>query len=149
MTARTKRRRNKLGNPRPRDDAALSTAARLILFEQARLNRFARRLRQAKMLEGVAGQRPSPRRALNEALLDQIGLDDFFDRVARLRKRSGDGLDADRAARKAKRDRLQITAIHLVEAAAIDVEQPQRAVCDLAVDDLGLLDEREVAYAPQ
>jgi hypothetical protein len=38
------------------------------------------------------------RRALDEALLDQIGLDDLLDRVARLGQRGRDRLDADRAA---------------------------------------------------
>ena len=36
------------------------------------------------MPEGVAGEQPAARRALQEALLDQIRLDDVLDGVARL-----------------------------------------------------------------
>ena len=50
------------------------------------------------MAEGVRRQKPAARRALHEALLDEIGLDDVLDRVARLGQRGGDRLDADRAA---------------------------------------------------
>ena len=50
------------------------------------------------MAEGVRRQEPPARRALHEALLDEIGLDDVLDRVARLGERGGDRLDADRAA---------------------------------------------------
>src|SRR5665213_555661 len=66
--------------------------------EQSELRRIARRLGQAEMLEGVAGDQPPARRALQKALLDQERLDDLFDGVARLRQRGCECLDADRAA---------------------------------------------------
>ena len=57
------------------------------------------------MAEGVGGEQPAARRALDEALLDQERLDDLLDGVARLRQRRRDGLDADRAAAVVHRDR--------------------------------------------
>ena len=65
------------------------------------LQRLARRLGEAEMAEGVRGQQAAARRALHEALLDQIGLDDVLDRVARLGQRGRDRLDADRPAAEA------------------------------------------------
>ena len=56
------------------------------------------RLGEAHVPEGVAGEQAPARGALQEALLDQIGLDDVLDGVARLRQRRRDGLDAHRAA---------------------------------------------------
>ncbi len=75
----------------------------LVRPEQPELRRIARRLGQAEMAEGVAGDQPAARRALQEAALDQIGLDDVLDGVARLRQRGGDRLDADRAAAVVRR----------------------------------------------
>ena len=69
-----------------------------LLPEQPELRRLPRRLGEAEMAEGVAGQQAAARRALQEALLQQEGLDDVLDRVARLGERRRDGLDADRAA---------------------------------------------------
>src|SRR3954464_13247724 len=53
--------------------------------EQAELRRVARRLGEAEMAEGVRGQEPPARRALDEAFLDQERLDDFLDGITRLR----------------------------------------------------------------
>jgi hypothetical protein len=50
------------------------------------------------MGEGERRQHAAARRALDEALLDQIGLDDLLDGVARLAERRGKGVDSDRAA---------------------------------------------------
>ena len=50
------------------------------------------------MPEGVAGEQPAARRALQEALLDQERLDDLLDGVARLGQRRRDRLDPDRPA---------------------------------------------------
>ena len=50
------------------------------------------------MGEGLRRQHPAARRARDEALLQQIRLDDFLDGVARFGQTGSDGLDADRAA---------------------------------------------------
>lgn len=41
--------------------------------------------RKAKMLEGMHRQQPSARRAVEKALLQQVGFDDILDRIARFR----------------------------------------------------------------
>ena len=56
------------------------------------------------MAEGVRRQEPPARRALHEAELDEIRLDDVLDRVAGLGERGGDGLDPDRTAAELEGD---------------------------------------------
>src|SRR3984957_6691033 len=101
------------------------------------------------MFESVRGEQAAAWRALHEALLDQIGLDDLLDRIARLGQRGGDRLDADRAAAKTKGDGVEIAPVHLVEADRIDVEQAKRAVGDASGDAGGALDNGEIAHAAQ
>ena len=101
------------------------------------------------MAEGVRRQQPPARRALHEAQLDEIGLDDVLDRVARLGERGGDGLDADRAAAELDGDRVEIAPIHLVEPNDVDVEQLERAVGERARHALCAFDHGEVAHAPK
>ena len=101
------------------------------------------------MLERVRRQQPSARRALHEALLNQIGFDDLLDRVARLGKRGGDGLDADRAAAKTERDGVEITPVHLIEADGVDVEQFERPIGDFAGDEGCRFDDGEVSDTAQ
>ena len=72
--------------------------------EQSELRRIARGRREAEMAEGVGRQHAAARRALDEALLDQERLDDVLDRVARLRQRRRDRVDADRPAAVVVRD---------------------------------------------
>ena len=79
-------------------------------------------------------QQPPARRALQKALLDQIGLDDLLDRVARLGQRRGDRLDADRPAAVILGDRRQIAPVQRIEPARVDFEPLERLVGDLAVD---------------
>ena len=50
------------------------------------------------MAEAAIGQHAAARRALQQALLHQIRLDDFLDHVALLAQRRRQRLDADRAA---------------------------------------------------
>lgn len=58
----------------------------LILFatEQTELRRIARRFGEAEMTEGMRGQQPTARGALQITALDQIGFDNVLDGVARL-----------------------------------------------------------------
>src|SRR5215207_10478709 len=84
----------------------------LRLFEQVILRcRIARRLGYAEVAEGVRREHAPARGALNEALLDQIGLDDVLDGVARLGQRRRDRLDADRAATKRGRGQSKILTV--------------------------------------
>src|SRR3982075_3717629 len=83
----------------------------LRVAEQSELRRIARGLGKAEMLEGVRGQEPSARRALQIAALDQEGLDDVLDGIARLRQRRRHGLHADRPAAVVHRDGGEITPV--------------------------------------
>src|SRR5271168_2151971 len=91
--------------------------------EQSELRRIARRLGQAEVTEAVHGDEPSTRRALQEAALDEIGLDDVLDGVARLRQSGGQRLDADRTTAIVHRDGGEIPPVHAVEAGGIDFER--------------------------
>src|SRR2546423_9475563 len=95
---------------------ARQTLIPIAIAEQSELRRIARGLGQPEMAEGVAGDQPAARRALQEAALDQVGLDDVFDGVARLRQRGRERLDPDRTAAVVHRDRREIAAVHGVEA---------------------------------
>ena len=74
------------------------------------------------MPEGGIGEKPPARRALKKALLQEEGLDDVLDRVARLGKRGGDRLDTNRTAGEFLGDHQQIAPVHQVKADAVDVE---------------------------
>src|SRR3989442_14673218 len=76
----------------------------------------------------------TPRRALEESLLDEIGLEDVFDRVAFFADGGCEVVDADRAAGELGEHRLQELAIHDVETGGVDVEHRQRGIGDLARD---------------
>ena len=99
------------------------------------------------MAEGVGGEHAAARRALHEALLDQVGLDDLLDGVARLGERRGHCLDADRPAAVVLGNGAKIAAVHGVETGVIDLERKQRPVGKLAIDLLHLGGMGEVAHA--
>ena len=85
------------------------------------------------MGEGCGGQHAPARGARDEALLQQIRLDDLLDGVARLGQRRGDGLDADRPAAVIHRDAAQIAMIERIEPARVNLELGERAIGDLGV----------------
>src|SRR5215831_9232362 len=66
------------------------------------------------MTEGVRGQEPPARGALEKTFLDQKRFDDFLDGVARLGERRRDGLDPDRATAVVLRDRREVAPVHAV-----------------------------------
>src|SRR3974390_3803552 len=101
------------------------------------------------MPEGRRGEQASARGALQETFLDQERFDDVLDGVARLGKRGGKRIDADRSATVAFRDCLKIAPIHRVEASLIDLQLAERMVGELAVDRLGAIDMGEIAHPPQ
>ena len=71
-------------------------------------------------------QHPAAAGAQDQALLDQIGLDHVFQRVARLGQRRRQRLDADRAAAVVLGDAAEIAAVHRVEAEHVDLQPRQR-----------------------
>src|SRR3984957_19466246 len=144
------RRTGVFRRPMARNDGSGSTKSgpTSVFLEQSRLS-LAPRLGEAEVAEGVGGQEASARRALHKAKLDEIGLDNVLDRVARLGERGGDGFDADRAAAELEGDGVQIAPIHLVEPNDVDVEQLERAVGERARHALCAFDHGEVAPAPE
>src|SRR6476661_1148896 len=104
--------------------------------------------RKPKMGEGALGEHAAARRTRDEALLQQIGLDDLLDGVARLRQRRGDGLDADRTASVIHGDAAQIAMIERVEPAVVHFELRQRAVGDLGIDRARTFHGSKIADAP-
>ena len=101
------------------------------------------------MGKGLRRQHPAARRAGDEALLQQIRLDDLLDGVARLRQPRRDGLDPDRPAGIIDGDQPQIAMIERIEACAVDFELRQRAVGDSGIDRARALDRGEIAHAAQ
>src|SRR5262245_53021703 len=69
----------------------------VVAVEKSELRRVAGGFCEAEVAKGVRGEQTPARRALDEALLDQEGLDDLLDGVARLRQSGRDRLDPDRA----------------------------------------------------
>src|SRR5271154_1906158 len=101
------------------------------------------------MPERVPRQHAAARRALHEALLKQVGLDDFFDDVALVTERRCDRLDPDRTARIVFGNAAQVAPVHAVETARIDVEPQQRRVGSNGVDARQTADSGKVADATQ
>src|SRR6478736_6811295 len=92
-----------------------------VIREQAHLLDVRRRGSEPEMTERLRGEQAAARRPLDEALLEKERFDDLLDRVARLRQRRGDGLDADRAAAETLRDQLEIAPVERIEAERIDL----------------------------
>ena len=83
---------------------------------------------QAEVPVGLERGDAAARRAADEALLQQVRLDDLLQGIARLGQRRGNGLDADRAAVVALGDAGEVAAIERVEALGVDFERG-RAPC--------------------
>src|SRR5262245_24774368 len=135
----------RLWNLLPRDvDLILRSFA-----EQAELRGIARRLGKTEMAEGVRRQQPTARSALQETPLDQEGLDNFFDCVARLRQRRRYGLDSNRTTAVVLRDRNEVAPVHGIEPGGIDLELDQRAVGGDPIDRGCARDQRKVTHPAQ
>ena len=67
-------------------------------------------------------------------MLDQVGLDHVFDRVALFADGRGQAVDAHRAAIELVDDGFEQLAVHQVQALRIDFEHGQRAAGDVGVD---------------
>ena len=101
------------------------------------------------MPPGIRRQHTAARRTLDEALLDQIGLDDVLDGVARFRQAGGDGLDADRAAAEIARDHRQVAPVERVEAERVDLQSDQGLIGDFSGDGVRARHRGEIAHAPK
>jgi len=101
------------------------------------------------VVPGARGQHPAARCALEEALLDQIGLDDVLDSVTRFRQAGGDGFDPHRSAAEIAHDHVEIAPVELIEPDAVNRETGQRLIGDLPGHRLGLGHFREIPHPPQ
>src|SRR6266511_817280 len=86
------------------------------------------------VLAAQVGQHPTPRRALDEAQLEQVGLVDVLDRVRLLAQRDGEGRQSHRAASELVRDRPEQLAVHALQALGVDLEEIERLGSDLGCD---------------
>ena len=84
------------------------------------------------MLVGTQCQHATARRAADETLLQQVGLDDLLQRIARLRERRRERFNADRSAVVMLGDAGEIAMIEGIEPLAVDFELPQRPIGHLA-----------------
>src|SRR5271163_50317 len=98
-----------------------------------------------RALGGDAAAR-SPRQ---KALLQQVGLVNFLDRVGLFADRRGEALDSDRAAVELVDYRAENRTVHFVETGRVDFEQLERTQRNLARHDGRLVDLSEVADAAQ
>ena len=101
------------------------------------------------MLVASLGQYPSPRGALDQALLEQVGLEHVLDRVGLLADSDRQGREPDRASAEFLGDRRQQLAVVAVEPGAVDLEQLERFGGGLLGDDSLTSDLGEVANPPQ
>src|SRR5262245_36267288 len=101
------------------------------------------------MLVRRARRDSAARGALQEALLDQVRLDDVLERAAFLADRSRETVDADRAAVELLDHGEQELAVHRVEAVRIHLEQVHGGFRDALVDGAIAFHLRVVAHAAQ
>src|SRR5262245_41687055 len=92
-------------------------------------------------------QHPPTRSALHEALLDEIGLDNLLDRIARLAERGGDGFDPHWAAVIALRDKRKITPVEGIEPALVHFQPCERRIRNHLIDFDAPRDSRKIAHA--
>ncbi len=107
------------------------------------------RRREAEMPPSARIQAAAARCTGDEAELDEIRLDDLFDRVARLGQASRQSLDANRPAAIDFGDHGKVAAVHGVQPKPVDIKAGQRRVSDFPIDDLAAGDMREVPHAAQ
>src|SRR5262245_142497 len=101
----------------------------LVLLEQGELGTSQpRRTGKPQVAEGLQRQDTAARRAPDESLLQEVGFDDVFQRVARLRQCRRQSLDADRPAFVVLGDAGEVAVIEGVEAFAVHLELPERAI---------------------
>src|SRR5690349_9804507 len=78
--------------------------------------------RKTEMLVGPLGQHPAPRRALHQALLEQVGLEDVLDRVRLLPDRHREGRQAHGPTAELARHDIEQPPVVPVEPGSVDLE---------------------------
>src|SRR6266508_1126808 len=92
---------------------------------------------------------PSARGAINEANLNQVWLDDFFNCILLFVNRRGQGADAHWPALELFNNRYEQLTVHLVETVSINFHPIQRVVRDFVRDSSLVIDLGVVANSPQ
>src|SRR2546430_16882692 len=88
----------------------------------------------ADMSAAEVGDDAAPRRALDEAELEEVGLVDVLDRLLLLAEGDRERGEPDRPAAELDRDRLQQLAVGALEADRVDLVQLERLEGDLERD---------------
>ena len=104
---------------------------------------------EAEVGPAAAVEAAAARGAGDQAELDEIGLDDVLDRVARFAEARGEGFDPDRAAVVEVGDHREVAAVHRVEPEAVDLEPAQGAVGGGGVDAVVARGMGEIAHAAE
>src|ERR1700756_1951053 len=77
------------------------------------------------MSEGAPGEHAAAGRALHEALLDQVRLDDLFDDIAFVAERRRQRLNPNRTTGVILANAPQITSVHRIQTALVNTEPQQ------------------------
>src|SRR5439155_17149622 len=111
--------------------------------------RLARPAPQAQVLQGLVGDAPAARGAVEEADLHQIRLVQLLDRIPLLSERGRDGVYSHRPAFELLLDGQENLAVQLVESVTVDLEPLEMTLGDGARDAPVVLDLGEIAHALQ
>src|SRR5579862_8498581 len=98
----------------------------VVLHKEPELTRIALRRFKTELRVGGARDHSSARCTLEQSLLQEIGLDDFLDCVARFAKRRRNGFDSDGPAGKGLGNQAEIAAVEGIETASVHFEARQR-----------------------
>src|SRR5262245_19814367 len=120
--------RNGLEIPLTDSRLAARFFALLVLAKRQLRRRRPCRAGPSHVTKCLQSEHASARRAPDEALLQQVGLDDLLERIAWLGKRRGECLDADRTSVIIPGNAAEIAVIERVETGVVDLESTQRLV---------------------
>ena len=88
-------------------------------------------------------------RALKKADLKQVGFDHFLDGIFFFVKRGAERSQANRSAVEFFYDGQQELAVEFVQAENVDFHSVERVFCDVRIDDVVMIDLREIAHAAE
>ena len=89
---------------------------------------------KSHMLEGMRRQKAPPRGAVEKPDLQEIGLDNILNRIARFRKRGGNRIDAHRPAAEIDGNAVQVAMVQRIKPALVHIEIAQRPVRRPCID---------------
>ena len=101
------------------------------------------------MPPSLLGQHPAARGALNEALLQKIGFDHIFNRIATLGQRGGKGFDPDGATAIVLRNERQVTPVRAIQTQQIHTKARERVVSNRFGDFPVAFNHRKIHHPAQ